>query len=823
MNCTLIIGLGGAGSKITVGAYQKFMGSNLPDEDKRKLVCLCFDTDVKGIEESRKTLPPEWVVKISPNLPLDAVYEKMKNRTTVQEWFDNRAVSYMSSNLNEGSGLSRMAARLAFLSAESEGKLKVINHCIEQLYSHNPYINVYVVCSFAGGTGSGIFLQTAYYIKEVLHNLNIEAESFSGYFLLSDIFCNDIICDSYVNGKMRANTYACLKELNAFSTQHMQQLDINFEYRVGQGELIHKYPPYDMCFMIGRHQHGKILSMNDCYDMVKDYLFYNAINPVITDAFLVGDNYEKNNDGERRYSLLSLAKLVYPVDDLFSYFTMQQLVDILDIWISDPKNHMRYLDYGGIALESKADEYVNCIRGSVEEIFNSRKSLNDMYMRCMTYDTDFMKSVNSDSGIEFVVRREQELEYYENAVMTFINKYRQRIVNECLFVDNETERHYLKAYVFNKDDEIYPLAAHNFLYDVRKKVDHLLENITRANKVLWDEIIQYKEDFDNPETDKVESALDGVKLAKRKTTFIRRLCGDNPYEVAIKDYLERSLQQAKNIKKYAHDKIWEEVLSELLMQLNKHFDHAVKLYIETLSEVSREFGKECLWLLQKHDDHAKGNEIYVLASKQIKKDIWQYNINKTSPVFSAETLEKLNSALWGRLFEQSGYFKLFLPKMNKEAAKEIHKVLFEDCLPIMKKTLLNNNPKYANMTIADALEEEVGIGDDIKNIRDKFRSIRECVAIEINGWDQGGVNYYKALWHHPDCRIGSIQDDLEYDVRGVASEFFIRNEIVRVDTAHYLSTKQFDGYDAAYMNHVSSRPNDALHLDKHWQKMLPEI
>ena len=172
MECTLIIGLGGAGVRISANIYNKFIDSHPSEEDREKLVCLCFDTDVQDIRSMQEKLPPEWVVKISPDLPLKAIYEQMKDISTVQDWFDD-SIPFMNMTLHEGSAMSRMAARLAFLYAEAEGKLTIIDQSIEQLQALNESVHVHIICSMAGGTGSSIFLQTAYYIKEIMHQLDI--------------------------------------------------------------------------------------------------------------------------------------------------------------------------------------------------------------------------------------------------------------------------------------------------------------------------------------------------------------------------------------------------------------------------------------------------------------------------------------------------------------------------------------------------------------------------------------------------------------------------------------------------------------------------
>ena len=78
---TLIIGLGGAGSRVVTNVYKKFMESNPAANECDRFICLCFDTDSIDTLDCSMILPEGNVVNIAPNLPLIAVYEHFKNKT----------------------------------------------------------------------------------------------------------------------------------------------------------------------------------------------------------------------------------------------------------------------------------------------------------------------------------------------------------------------------------------------------------------------------------------------------------------------------------------------------------------------------------------------------------------------------------------------------------------------------------------------------------------------------------------------------------------------------------------------------------------------
>ena len=106
------------------------------------------------------------------------------------------------------------------------------------------YQLVYIVSSLCGGTGSGMFLDVAHRVRALVRS-NARVV---GIFFLPDVLEEEINSDLQ-RRRIRANTYAALKELNYFQeTQQFSEL-----YPSEQRPLPDTpYAPFDFIFLLGR-------------------------------------------------------------------------------------------------------------------------------------------------------------------------------------------------------------------------------------------------------------------------------------------------------------------------------------------------------------------------------------------------------------------------------------------------------------------------------------------------------------------------------------------------------------------------------------------
>lgn len=155
------------------------------------------------------------------------------------------------------------------------------------------YQLIYVVSSLCGGTGSGMFMDTAHRIRaQVRNNARIV-----GIFFLPDVLEAEITSDLQ-RRRIRANAYAALKELNYFQeTQSFRAL-----YPSEQRELPDTpYAPFDFIFLVGRtNRDGRSLARkSDAENMAAHMIQMTAISHLSSEIL----GLEVNVVRERLYDL----------------------------------------------------------------------------------------------------------------------------------------------------------------------------------------------------------------------------------------------------------------------------------------------------------------------------------------------------------------------------------------------------------------------------------------------------------------------------------------------------------------------------------------
>lgn len=506
---TLIIGLGGVGSSIVEKIYRKFDASHPTDIDRRNVGFLCMDTDDSDIRKRRAVMPEGSVIKTSSDMSctVGGYIDRIKDKTTATEWFDLRSQHLLSMSLNEGAGQVRMASRLASMASISENKLEAINNSIKNLLKTEPErhsgnnIKIHIVCSLAGGTGAGSFLQTAYYVKNAMKEQNALAPKISGYFLLADVLCNDRIMgfSDAQKENVRSNTYACVKELMAFCNNNKasQIEQLSFEYRMGQkAKALPTDAPYDFCFLtdfFGANG-GNLMNESRYEEQAVEFIYMNAFEPI-------GDNFRQKSindvrqmierDGASRFASYGVSKLVYPVDDIIKYFAYQRVIDNLSgTWLRIDKDfeerlaeYKKNIDQGirttepnrgkhfmqqvealattgagreGMEfrkiLEStktytdgreggipKARAFMSSVDRFVQQLVNANSELRGLHETCTVANPNFTKNTGFDNDLSFVARRERELEDYRKAVLSFIDGTKSYAIKQCLTIDYDAE------------------------------------------------------------------------------------------------------------------------------------------------------------------------------------------------------------------------------------------------------------------------------------------------------------------------------------------------------------------------------------------------
>lgn len=242
---TLVVGVGGIGCWIADRVYA--LAAETGAARDSRIVVLGFDTDDNDIS-GLPNLQPSQRIRTST---ADTVYRVLaRNGDQIASWFvddEELTTDIRQMSLLDGAGAIRMLSRLAFDQALRDPSIyqKVYTAAGSIATQNNRdvfggRVNVMLVGSIAGGTGSGMYLQAALMLADVLRSMGITPEV-RGLFLLPDIVVNGArLAREQIRG-VRANAYAALKELNAVS-RHIQGLDsslslprpVDLEYAPGR-------------------------------------------------------------------------------------------------------------------------------------------------------------------------------------------------------------------------------------------------------------------------------------------------------------------------------------------------------------------------------------------------------------------------------------------------------------------------------------------------------------------------------------------------------------------------------------------------------------
>ena len=338
---TILIGLGGLGSYIVDTVY------GIIPEDRKKLVAIhAFDTNVNDIAKL-KNLSRDNVTQTSTNWTVGEYLRMAGDQSSVKDWFPTEARELMRKSLTDGAGQVRVVSRLAYRAAIESGKLEnlhsSINHIFQETGSDmSSSARVMIVCSLMGGTGAGIFLQTAMYMRDILemdfHRKNVLVR---GAFMLPDTLVLTNVIKGQEIENIRANAYASVKELNAITkyastSDDNEQLTIELEYKPNQvdaqGRLAHAITkrnlPFNFSFLFDfeNTEKNNLKYFPNYINQVIRTTYLDLFSPMSNDRFSKQDNQILSTigaNGMNRYCGSGVASLVYPYKDIVHYYGLR--------------------------------------------------------------------------------------------------------------------------------------------------------------------------------------------------------------------------------------------------------------------------------------------------------------------------------------------------------------------------------------------------------------------------------------------------------------------------------------------------------------------
>lgn len=372
---TLIVGLGGTGSKVVSMVAQK-----TNSKQRKHVRFVCIDTDVNDLRKLHEQNPA--IVTIQTSAPY-SVGEYLNNNHYARDvWFPTHHI-LNAKTPTEGAGQVRAISRLAFDTCVKEGAMAPLEKAIEELYPLNgdavqQALRVIVVSSLAGGTGSGVILPCALYIKAFLEkHLKRSASVMRGFLMLPDIFFGGKSSEEI--GNLCCNGYAALRELDAFMRRSdndqstmFRDLTLKMPDPSTDEYVDYKLQPFNFCFLFGAQNTSdqQLGSFQEYMEQAANIVYAQSISALSGRSNSSEDNTILTlcaGHGHNRFCGAGSSRMVYPKDDVIRY--------IADCWAE------KSMDQQWLEFDKQYQDY--CIRQErvMERDPNAEKqSLADFYL-----------------------------------------------------------------------------------------------------------------------------------------------------------------------------------------------------------------------------------------------------------------------------------------------------------------------------------------------------------------------------------------------------------------------------------------------------------
>ncbi len=221
---TILVGLGGTGAK-AMQHLRRMLVERFGRVELPGVAWLSVDTDIQSARPSATSerTPYQDLIsfgeseRINVTADVQTILGNLARHPHVREWWDDTAIdSRRSFELNKGAGQIRPLSRLCFFQnrellqealERSWGQVTAQGLDSARISEAKP--RVIVIAGWAGGTGSGMFLDLAALIKHAFSRREYELE---GYFVLPGVFRG---ADTK-KGKLFANGFAALREANHY-------------------------------------------------------------------------------------------------------------------------------------------------------------------------------------------------------------------------------------------------------------------------------------------------------------------------------------------------------------------------------------------------------------------------------------------------------------------------------------------------------------------------------------------------------------------------------------------------------------------------------
>lgn len=349
MTPTVVIGLGGTGKEILIKVRRMIVESYGALDALPIVSFLHIDT-----EQNAKVSESQIVLKQDISLrPAEQVWAKVEDAKAIlnqlsayeylAEWFPGQLKG--TDSILAGAGQIRALGKFAFTmnyqaikTSFNNAKARIVGH--EKLMLDrwevqlDKGINIFIVCSLSGGTGSGLVLDMAYNLRDWIPASELPQSS--AYLVLPGAFAG-------LGDRVMANAYAALMELNHYSRSNTR---FETQYSPSSGDRISSQSsqdvPFNFCYLVG-NSNDKVTfpSLGSVLEMVAQNIFLDFSSGFSQYKKLVRDNIRKHWASPdplgypQNFISFGLSSIQFPVERVLNACALR-LAGQLTTWWSNP-------------------------------------------------------------------------------------------------------------------------------------------------------------------------------------------------------------------------------------------------------------------------------------------------------------------------------------------------------------------------------------------------------------------------------------------------------------------------------------------------------
>ena len=519
---TVLVGVGGTGAEVLLRVRRLVEESYGSLKKFPILSFLWVDTDkdykVGNPEAAGSPLQDHekhWA-SVSGSQVRD-IMSDMHRYPWIESWFPRELERNMSA-LEAGAGQIRAYGRFAFFYNYSKIRERFSEAC-NRVKGHENFmldeygirvfsntLNVFVVGSLSGGTGSGMLIDLGYSIRNWLRGQG-------GPIITAVVPLPNAFAGIKVGDRVKANGYAALMELSYFSddkTEYVAQFG-----RELASEIRDKTPPFDFTYLVGTKNGETEFTLDQLREMISQNIFLDLTSDFAPHKRSIRDNMkgawaEADSEGRgypKRFMSFGLATIEIPVVQIRTSLSNRLGVDLISWWMNEsailPPNMVEFFQadvFKRIRL-SKADLLTDLSSA------NDKPFLSEIAIWVNTIRNDIVKDNKLQctyQGVNLLGPEKGKILQFLDYLQPKVDEYRANHLRE-LSPDERAHGDFLQKMYDNRDriiqqgrnaldQELYsiirdrskgPKFADAFIVTLRQILTNSAEEFRRESEKAW--------------------------------------------------------------------------------------------------------------------------------------------------------------------------------------------------------------------------------------------------------------------------------------------------------------------------------------------------